>query len=435
MKDFQCAVCLESHSPTTRKFAIHCGHVFCEPCITGFVASKRVQNQPIICPSCRAPFVDRPPLLIELFLEYADEDQPIASGSGSNGAAISERDKQQMTDILEEIDNLGVESSGKDLEGVIAKGETLSLRLHDTISDDATKTTLKSIMTTLESLRGRLVYAQRLASLKSVNERVIAEHDTTKASLVAVTLKYRNMKKSMKDSHEALRRALEREAELTETKRSEGEKVLKQLVSVNVARDSAVRELAEVKKMLEEEEKASLKWQKKYLAAKRDLKFKPKEKERSAAISNNRPIVIEDTDEDDTLEIISQPSPPESKAKGTTVNRSALVPSNAGATNDKDVEMTVLKSTQPVNGPAKRKAQAGTDDENDESIEFSWVKGGNYSQRKTPAVVARNSVYDLTNSDDLEMMGAAPSQLKKTVGKRNLTRNLRTLRSESLLLQ
>lgn len=168
MKPFQCAICLEPHSPTTRKFAIHCGklcslpsqlvlsfnspltvqsphvgHVFCGGCITGFVASKRGQRQPIICPSCRAPFTDRPPLLIELYLEYEDEDQPVASGSGSsaNGVLISERDQQQMTEILEEIDSLGVESSGKDLEDVIAKGEMLSLRLQSAAADDAAKVT------------------------------------------------------------------------------------------------------------------------------------------------------------------------------------------------------------------------------------------------------------------------------------------------------
>lgn len=123
--------------------------------------------------------------------------------------------------------------------------------------------TLKSIMTTLESLRGRLVYAQRLASLKSANVQANAEHTTTKAALTTLVDKYRNLKRTAKHLREALVQAQARESELIQTKRSEGEKVLQRVASADTARDHAARELEEVKAALEKEKRTSTHWNKK----------------------------------------------------------------------------------------------------------------------------------------------------------------------------
>ncbi|KAG9001474.1 hypothetical protein FRB94_006584 [Tulasnella sp. JGI-2019a] len=399
MKSFQCAICLEPHLPTTRKFAIHCGHVFCEACIKGFVASKRAQHQPIICPSCRASFVDQPPYMIELYLEYEDDDRAGAasgSGSSSNPVAITARDKQQMTEIIAEIDNLGVESSRKELEGVIAKGEMLSLRLQSDVADDATKTTLDSIMTTLEGLRSRLVYAQRLASLKSANEKAIAENRTTKASLDALLIKYRKAKGVVKRRQDALNEALARESSLALAKRLEGEKVLKQLASAAAAKDSVVKELDELKAALKAEKKTSLKWHKRYEAKKAEVISQENRHGRSV-------ITIEDTD-DDSLEVL----PP-----GATEYK-LVKPNGLGALN---AAKRLLQSTQPATGSTKRKA----DDDIHEEGMMGTSGGGDAWKQGNPAG-RRHSVLDLTNSDDLDVMGATPA---KVVGKQLLSQHLR----------
>lgn len=108
-----------------------------------YMSTCVARSKPVVCPACRAPFTPGPPDLIELFLEFDEEEEGDNKASTSANGALSKDDKRQILATIEAIDELGVESSAADLENTEAKAEMLSLRLQNNPNDETASETAK----------------------------------------------------------------------------------------------------------------------------------------------------------------------------------------------------------------------------------------------------------------------------------------------------
>lgn len=91
----------------------------------------------------------------------------------------------------------------------------------------------------------------------------MTEKEAFQKSFNELRVKYGKMKAAVKGHQEALQRSQQRESELEKTRQGESERVLKQVANANAARDKAEKDLESAKASLEEERRASMKWQKK----------------------------------------------------------------------------------------------------------------------------------------------------------------------------